>query len=125
MGEKISIASCNGMSALGLIGRASCNDLATENDDIISICITATAADNDKFKNIIKKYPILAINGCSGSCVNKILKSKGVKVENSVNIDEYLDDKSLRSEDPSRLDINGENAVKEVKKFIEKELDLF
>ncbi|MCL2687712.1 MAG: putative zinc-binding protein [Methanobrevibacter sp.] len=124
MGEKISIASCSGMSTLGLVGRATCNDLATENENILSICITATAADNDKFSELIKKYPILAINGCSDACVNKILKSKGVDVEKTINIDKIFEEKDLDTNDPSRLDDEGEKAVKKLKKIIITEIDL-
>ncbi|GLI11738.1 MAG: zinc-binding protein [Methanobrevibacter arboriphilus] len=122
MENKISIAACNGMSALGLVGRAACNDLSTENDKILSICITATAADNQEFNQIIKKYPIIAINGCSDDCVNKILKSKGIETEKTYNIDKILEEKSLKVIDPSRLDSEGEKAVKELKNVIEAEL---
>lgn len=123
MNEKISIAACNGMSALGLVTRAVSNDLATENDNIVSICITATAADNDDFNEMIKKYPILAINGCSDSCVNKILKSKGVSVEKSINVDKFLEDNNLKVNDPSRLDVDGEKSVKKLKEAIFEEID--
>ncbi len=121
--EKVSIATCNGMSALSLIGRATCNDLATENDDIISICITATAADNGEFIDIIKKYPIIAINGCSDSCVNKIIKSKGVKVEKSFPIDKFLEKNNLKAGDPSRLDEDGEESVKQLKAFLKEKIE--
>jgi len=123
MSEKVSIAACSGMSALGLIGRAACNDVASENDGIVSICITATAADNNNFKNIIKKYPILAINGCSDSCVNKILDSKGVSVIKSIDIDKLLEDDNLKTADPSRLDSNGEKHVENLKELILIEVD--
>ena len=124
MEEKISIASCSGMSALGLIGRATCNDLATENENILSICITAAAADNDKFGELISKYPILAINGCSDACVNKILKFKDIDVEKTVNIDKIFEEEDLDTKDPSRLDDDGEEAVEKLKEIIITEIGL-
>lgn len=123
MEEKISIASCSGMSALGLIGRATCNDLATENENILSICITATSADNEKFTELIKKYPILSINGCSDACVDKILKTKGVEVQKTVNIDKIFEAEDMETKDPSRLDNEGEEAVKKLKVIIKEEID--
>ena len=123
MSEKVSIAACNGMSALGLISRATSNDLATENDNIVSICITAAAAGNNDFNEMIEKYPVFSINGCSDSCVDKILKSKGISVKKSFNIDELLEKNSLKSVDPSRLDVNGEKSVVKLKSIIMKELD--
>jgi len=122
MEDKISIAACNGMSALGLVGRATCNDLATDNDNILSICITATAANNYEFSQIIEKYPIIAINGCSDNCVNKILKSKDIEAKKTYNIDKILEERNLEVIDPSRLDNDSEKAVKELKKIIESEL---
>ena len=124
MSEKISIAACNGMSALGLVSRATCNDLATENDNIVSICITATAADNEDFNNLITKYPIFTINGCSDSCANKILKSKGASVEKTFNLDEILNEDNLKECDPSRLDANGEKSVEELKNIIINEINI-
>ena len=124
MEEKVSIASCSGMSAMGLIGRATSNDLATENENILSICITATSADNEKFADLIKKYPILAINGCSDECVNTILKSKGIDVEKTVNIDKIFESEDIETKDPSRLDAEGEKAVKKLKIIIKEEIDL-
>ncbi len=121
--KKVSIATCNGMSSLGLIGRATCIDLAAENDDIISICITATAAGSREFSDIIKKYPILAINGCSSNCVNKILKSQGVNPKKTMNIDDILNDDDLKDGDPVRLNKKGEKAVEKLKIAIKKELE--
>ncbi len=125
MEEKISIATCNGMSALGLIGRAACNDLVIENDNLISICITATVAENPEFNDIIKKYPIIAINGCSENCIDKILISKGFKSEKSMQIDKLIEEKDLKDLDPSRLDNKGEIVVKELKNLIKLELKEF
>ncbi|WP_067260244.1 putative zinc-binding protein [Methanobrevibacter cuticularis] len=124
MSKKISIASCNGMSALGLIGRVSCEDLASENEDMISICITAIAANKSGFTNIISKYPILAINGCSDSCVNKIIESKDINIEKTLYIDKILSESHAKTGDPSRLDENGERAVEKLKIAIKKELNL-
>lgn len=123
MEKKVSIATCNGMSALGLIGRAACNDLVTQNDEVVSICITATAAGNEDFNSSMSKYPILAINGCSGNCVNKILKFKGINTKKSFNIDKFLKNGNLKVEDPSRLDENGEIIVEKLKKTLENEIN--
>jgi len=67
MKDKVSLVSCNGMSNFGLICRAVASDLSESHDNISSICITSTAAD-DKNSKIIEKYPIIAINGCSRMC---------------------------------------------------------
>lgn len=79
MTQKIALASYDGMSPNGLVGRDACGDSRKTNDNIISICMGSTSADIEgKNNEMLKKYPIIAVNGCSGNCVNKILNSKGI-----------------------------------------------
>lgn len=109
--KKYALAPCSGMSPYGLITRAVSTDIVNEQDGLISICMGATAADRDGFKELIKKYPIIAINGCEGACVEKILEQKGVKVTKIVNIQEELDSENIKPTDPVRLDEIGEKCV--------------
>ena len=76
--EKIALAACSGMSPYGLVARVTSADTVNEAENTISICMGATAADREGFRNLIKKYPIIAINGCDGNCTTKILNQKGV-----------------------------------------------
>ncbi len=66
--EKIASSACTGISPYGLIGRVSCSDIINESKNTISICITATSAESGGYKNLIKKYPIIALNGCNNEC---------------------------------------------------------
>ena len=117
--KKYALAPCSGMSPYGLITRASCSDSVNERDDLISICMGATSADREGFKELIRKYPIIAVNGCEGSCVNKILKQKGVKVAETINTQEELDDENLKPTDVVRLDEEGEKCVLIIRKKID------
>ena len=47
--KRIALAACSGMSPYGLVARVTSTDLVAENDNIISICMGATAADKDGF----------------------------------------------------------------------------
>lgn len=86
MVEKIALASCNGMSPHGLVSRVAVGDCKKENENIISICMGSTSADIEGKNNpMLKKYPIIAINGCSNNCVNKILKNKGITIKKEIN----------------------------------------
>lgn len=116
--DKIALCPCNGMSPYGLVARASCADIIEESPDIISVCITATSADKEGFKDIIKKYPIFAVNGCEHSCVDKILASKGVKVVDSMNVMNPLQEKGMQPVGVARLGESGEECVLEIKKII-------
>ena len=121
--KRYALAPCSGMSPYGLITRAACSDTINERDDLISICMGATSADKEGFRELIKKFPIIAVNGCESSCVNKILKQKGVKVVKSINIQEELDSKTLKPNDVVRLDEEGEKCVLVIKKRINELVD--
>lgn len=121
--KKIAISPCTGMSPYGLVARAACSDTVNENENIISICITATSAESGGYKNLIKKYPIIAINGCENACVDKILAQKGVKTSKNINIMELLNEEDLRPTDVARLDEKGEECVKVVKMKIKEIMD--
>ena len=76
MKPKTSLAPCNGMSPNGLVCRVAVGDLKKECEDVISICMGSTSADIEGKNNaMLKKYPIIAINGCSNNCVDKILEN--------------------------------------------------
>lgn len=108
------------MSTNGLIGRVASGDAKKENENIISICMGSTSANIEgKNNDMLKKFPIIAINGCSGKCVNKILKSKEINVYRSIAIFEILEKENISPEDPFRLGKNGEKCVSLVKKEIQ------
>jgi len=121
--NKIALAACSGMSPYGLVSRVTSADIVAETDNTISICMGATSADRDGFRNLIKKYPIIAINGCDGNCTQKILKQKGVKPIQNINVMDELNKKDLKPTDVSRLDKNGEICVEYMKNKIKKELN--
>jgi uncharacterized metal-binding protein len=122
--EKIAISSCTGMSPYGLVGRAACSDIVNESENTISICITATSAESGGYKNLIKKYPIIAVNGCNNECVNRILQQKGVKTAKTLNIMKLLDEEGMIPSDAARLSEEDEKCVEVVKNKIRIILDL-
>lgn len=116
MVEKIALAPCNGMSANGLVSRVAVGDCKKENDNAISICMGSTSADIEgKNNEMLKKYPIVAVNGCANACVNKILENKSIDVADTVGVDELLKDYDVSAKDPFRLDGEGEECVKILK----------
>ena len=121
MAEKIALAPCNGMSANGLVSRVAVGDCRNENDDVISICMGSTSADLEGRNNdMLRKYPIVAVNGCPNGCVNKILKNKGIDVTDTIAVNEILDDYEVSARDPFRLDSEAEECVKIIKEELSK-----
>lgn len=121
MKDKIALAPCNGMSPNGLVCRVAVGDFKKENENAISICMGSTSADiENKNTEMLKKYPIIAINGCSNSCVNTILENKGVSVAKTINAGDVLEKCDVSAKDSFRLDGDGEECVKIIKKELEK-----
>lgn len=123
MKEKIALAPCNGMSPNGLVCRVAVGDLKKENENVISICMGSTSADIEgKNTEMLKKYPIIAINGCENNCVNTILENKDIKLHKSINASDILENYDVCARDPFRLDDEAEQCVKIIKKELENSL---
>ena len=123
MAEKIALAPCNGMSANGLVSRVAVGDCRKEHENVISICMGSTSADIEgKNNDALKKYPIIAVNGCSNNCVNTILENKGIEVFKTVNTEDVLENYDVSAKDPFRLDAEAEECVKIIKKELEKSI---
>lgn len=124
MVEKIALAPCNGMSPNGLVSRVACGDCRKENDNVISICMGSTSEDIGGVNNeMLKKFPIIAVNGCSGGCVNKILENKGVVPADTVMVYEVLDKTEYSANDAFRLDEEGEKCVELVREKLNLEVE--
>ena len=124
MADKIALAPCNGMSPNGLVSRVAVGDCREEHDDVISICMGSTSADIDgKNNEMLKKYPIIAVNGCDGACVNKILENKGINVFKTVAVVDVLKDFGVSSKDPFRLDSECEECVKIIKNKLDEKIN--
>jgi len=67
---------------------------------------------------MLKKYPIISINGCNGECVNKILENKNIDVKKSINVGKILENYEIKARDPFRLDEESEECVKIIKNEI-------
>ena len=113
MAGKVALAPCNGMSPNGLVSRVAVGDCRNDNENVISICMGSTSADVEgKNDGMLKKYPIVAVNGCPNGCVNKILKNKGIDVADTIAVNEILDGFEVSARDPFRLDDEAEECVK-------------
>lgn len=121
--KKIALAACSGMSPMGLVSRVAAADTREETENVISICMGATSADRAGFRGLIKKYPIIAINGCEGECVNQILAQRDVKPVKTINVQEELNQEGLKATDVSRLDEEGERCVQVICRKIKEAMD--
>ena len=122
MDEKIALASCSGLSPLGLVVRAATVELALDNDNIVAACITEYSAQPNNCSPILDDAKIVSITGCSDDCVSTILNEKNVEVIKNIDAENVVKAFDLNPNDAIRLDDDGEKAVKVLKRFILKEL---
>ena len=64
----------------------------------------------------------MSITGCSDDCVSTILKEKNVEVIKNIDAENVVKAFDLNPNDAIRLDDDGEEAVKVLKRFILKEI---
>ena len=122
MNEKIALVSCSGLSPLGLVVRAATVELALDNDNIVAACITEYSAQQNNCSPILDDAKIVSITGCSDDCVSTILKEKNVEVIKNIDAENVVKAFDLNPNDAIRLDDDGEEAVKVLKRFILKEI---
>ena len=122
MDDKIALVSCSGLSPLGLVVRAATVELALDNDNIVAACITEYSAQPNTCSPILDDAKIVSITGCSDDCVSTILKEKDVDVIKNIDDESVVKAFELNPNDAIRLDDDGEEAVKVLKRYILKEL---
>ena len=121
--EKIALVSCSGLSPLGLVVRAATVELALENDNIVAACISEYSAQPNNCSPILDDAKIVSITGCGDDCASVILADKNVEVIKNISADVVVNAFDLNPLDSVRLDDDGEEAVKVLKRFILKELN--
>ena len=122
MDDKIALVSCSGLSPLGLVVRAATVELALDNENIVAACITEYSAQPNACSPILDDAKIVSITGCSDDCVSTILKEKYVEVVKTIDAETVVKAFNLNPNDSIRLDNDGEEAVKVLKRFILSEL---
>ena len=123
MDEKIALVSCSGLSPLGLVVRAATVELALDNDNIVAACITEYSAQPNACSPILDDAKIVSITGCCDDCVSTILKEKNIDVIKNIDAETLVKEYDLNPNDSIRLDDDGEEAVKVLKRFILKQLE--
>ena len=123
MDEKIALVSCSGLSPLGLVVRAVAVELALDNENIVAACITEYSAQPNNCSPILDDAKIVSITGCTDDCVSTILKEKDIDIIKNIDAESVVKAFDLDPNDSIRLDDDGEEAVKVLKRFILKELE--
>ncbi|NHI91070.1 MAG: hypothetical protein EAX96_01120 [Candidatus Lokiarchaeota archaeon] len=120
MTDKVAIVACTGMGkALASVGRHAAIYLTTELRpvDTINVCFPCTVAEDDESFNLLKKYPVIIIDGCSETCGNKILSKLNSNVIAHLKVWQILGKyRDLKPDNRVRI---GEKGIELAKKIAE------
>ena len=85
--EKVAIIACAGMDKpLGSVARACAFKVVEElkPEDSVLVCILPLVAGVKSHSELIKKYPIITIDGCAERCATKITAKNGGKIRGRI-----------------------------------------
>jgi len=125
-GDKVAIISCAGMDkALGSVARA-CALKVVERlrpNETVLICIPPLVADVKPYSELIKKYPVILIDGCAERCATKIATKNGAKMRGRVFIPQSVQKYGLKPNTASDIGPEGEKLAEKIAEEIAVQVD--
>ena len=125
-GDKVAIISCAGMDkALGSVARA-CALKVVERlrpNETVLICIPPLVADVKPYSELIKKYPVILIDGCAERCATKIAAKNGAKMRGRVFIPQSVQKYGLKPNTASDIGPEGEELAEKIAEEIAVQVD--
>lgn len=124
--DKVAIISCAGMDkALGSVARA-CTLKVVERlrpNETVLICIPPLVADVKPYSELIKKYPVILIDGCAERCATKIAAKNGAKIRGRIFIPQSVQKHNLKPNTASDIGPEGENLAEKIAEEIAVQVD--
>ena len=125
-GDKLAIISCAGTDkALGSVARA-CAFKVVERlrpNETVLICIPPLVADVKPYSELIKKYPVILIDGCAERCATKIAAKNGAKLRGRVFIPQSVQKHGLKPNTASDIGPEGEELAEKIAEEIAVQID--
>src|SRR5512136_2347048 len=102
--DKVAVIPCAGMDkALGSVARA-CAFIVVEKlrpDKTVLVCIPPLIVGAKPYSEIVRKYPVIPIDGCAERCATKIAVKSGAKIRGRVLIPESVQKLNLKPKSAS------------------------
>ncbi|MCJ7470210.1 putative zinc-binding protein [Candidatus Bathyarchaeota archaeon] len=114
---KVAIVACAGMDkALGSVARTTAF-IITEKlrpNSTILICIPPLVADVKPYSELIKRYPVVTIDGCAERCATKIVAKTGAKIRGRVFVPQSAQTHNLKPNTASDIGPEGEKLAEKI-----------
>jgi len=114
---KVAIIACAGMDkALGSVARTTAF-IVTEKlrpDNTLLVCIPPLVADVKPNAELIKKYPVVTIDGCAERCATKIVAKAGARIRGRIFVPQSAQTYNLKPNTASDIGQEGEKLAEKI-----------
>ena len=125
-GSKVAIIACAGTDkALGSVTRT-CAFRVVEKlrpKDTVLVCIPPLVADVKPYSELVKKNPVIRIDGCAERCATKIAVKSGAKIKWRVFMPQSAQKYSLKPDAASDVGVEGEELAEKTAEEIAFQID--
>ena len=115
--RKIAIVACAGMDKpLGSVARATAFKVVEDlkPDYTVLVCIPPLVAGANPHPELIKKYPVITVDGCSERCATKIVAKNGGKIRGRVFIPQNVQKLGLKPKTAANIGADGEKLADKI-----------
>lgn len=125
-GDKVAIIACAGTDkALGSVTRA-CAFRVVEKlrpKDTMLVCIPPLVADVKPYSELVKKNPVIIIDGCAERCATKIAVKNGAKIKGRIFMPQSAQKYNLKPNAASDIGAEGEELAEKTAEEIAAQID--
>jgi len=125
-GAKVAIVACAGMDkALGSVARACAFTIVERSrpEETVLICIAPLVAEVKPYSELIKKHPVIIIDGCAERCATKIAAKIGAKIKGRVLVPQSAQKYNLKPKKASDIGPEGEMLAEKIAEEIAVQID--
>jgi len=122
----MAIVACAGMDkALGSVARACAFKVVEKSrpEETVLICIAPLVAEVKPYSELIKKYPVIIIDGCAERCATKIAAKMGAKIRGKVLVPQSASKYNLKPKTASDIGPEGEMLAEKIAEEIAVQID--
>lgn len=126
---KIGVVSCSGEDCLGgTISRMATRKMVEENTSytVATLCLPLFLAGGEEERGFARKYPTIALEGCSKYCAKRATEKYSGKVSDVLNVADFIGDEMAESKLLSTRNLTDEHMemVNQVLGELRKKLDV-
>jgi uncharacterized metal-binding protein len=124
--SKVVVVSCAGMDkALGSVARAAAFKVTEKlkPNETVLVCIPPLLAQVKPYPDLVKKYPVIVVDGCAERCATKIVAKSGAKIRGRVFIPQSVQKYGLKPIAASDIGSDGEKLAERIAEEIAVQID--